>query len=74
MLVPFSEFCCYAMQDGVAKLLEVVLMPAIKESLKDFSTQDHILTEVQQLLEYSTTCGDTSVYVCGCRRNWLVMR
>ena len=30
----------------MAKLLEVVIMPGIKESLKDFSSQDHILTEV----------------------------
>lgn len=34
------------LQEGVAKLLDVVIMPGIKESLKDFSSQDHILTEV----------------------------
>ena len=59
------------MQDGVAKLLDVVLMPAIKESLKDFSTQDHILTEVQYLLPICVTMV-TLLYVC--RRSWLVMR
>ena len=30
----------------MAKLLEVVIMPGIKESLKEFSSQDHVLTEV----------------------------
>lgn len=30
----------------MAKLLEVVIMPAIKESLKEFSSLEHVLTEV----------------------------
>lgn len=34
----------------MAKLLEVVIMPGIKESLKDFATQEHILTEVSLML------------------------
>lgn len=33
-------------QEGVATLLEVVIMPGIKDSLKEFSSQEHILTEV----------------------------
>ena len=30
----------------MAKLLDMVIMPGIKESLKEFSSQEHILTEV----------------------------
>lgn len=33
-------------QEGVAKLLGVVIMPGIKEAVKEFSAQDHVLTEV----------------------------
>jgi hypothetical protein len=33
-------------QEGVAKLLELVIMPGIKDSLKEFTSQEHILTEV----------------------------
>ena len=41
-------------QEGVAKLLEVVIMPAIKESLKEFSSQDHVLTEASYIHFHST--------------------
>ena len=34
----------------MAKLLEVVIMPGIKESLKDFTAQEHVLTEVSVMM------------------------
>lgn len=41
----------------MAKLLEVVIMPAIKESLKEFSSLEHVLTEVGGVSGTRVPCG-----------------
>ena len=40
---------CLHLQDGVVRMVELMILPRLRPSLETFSTLSHILTEVREL-------------------------